>query len=87
VLLGEESCAYTKYLEGNKDFVITYVVLTRYKELKYVLRFVEVYCATLKMARYEESVTVYMQHLYPACNFYPLVFVDVNAWLCLQKMF
>jgi len=52
--MGDEPWAYIKYLEGNKDFVITYIVFTRYKELKYILRFVKVYCATLKMTRYEQ---------------------------------
>ena len=33
MLLGEELRGYTKYLEGNKDFVITYLALTRHKEL------------------------------------------------------
>jgi len=46
------------------DFVDTSVPLTRYKELKYVLRFVKVYCATLKMTRYEEGVTVVLYCIY-----------------------
>jgi len=54
--MGHEPWAYIKYVEGNKDFVITYIAFTRYKELTYILRFVTVYCATLKMTRYEEWV-------------------------------
>ena len=52
MLLGEEPWTYSKYMKGNKYIVITYITLTRYKELKYISRFVKVYCATLKMTRY-----------------------------------
>jgi hypothetical protein len=90
VLLGEEPWACTKYLEGNKDFVITYIKITRYKELTYVLRFVKVYCATLKMTRYEQwcccSPIPYIRNIsILRVTFIQYFFVDFNVWLCFPK--
>jgi len=91
VLMGDEPWAYIKYLEGNKDFVITYIAFTRYKELKYILRFVEVCCETSKIIRYEQwhycSPIPYKRNiciLRSAFMWY--FFVDINAWLYVPKM-